>query len=120
MTERLERDVADVARKWVPDPRLGVLEVSVEPQRVAGCTTSREALTALRRIAADAGRAADIRLLPDASVRDAAAALATAAVAPLLREPRIAAERVSEALRGAPVVVLARPEGGATWLRVRA
>src|SRR5437773_1925712 len=57
MTERLERDVADVARKWVPDPRLGVLEVSVEPQRLAGCTTSREALAALRRIAADAGRA---------------------------------------------------------------
>src|SRR6058998_2363495 len=53
MTERLERDVADVARKWVPDPRLGVLEVSVEPQRLAGCTTSREALAALRRIAAD-------------------------------------------------------------------
>src|SRR2546426_4396555 len=100
MTERLERDVADVARKWVPDPRLGVLEVSVEPQRLAGCTTSREALTALRRIAADAGRAADIRLLPDASVGDEAAALVTAAVAPLLREPRIAADRVSEALHG--------------------
>src|SRR3989454_7212002 len=80
MTERLERDVADVARKWVPDPRLGVLEVSVEPQRVAGCTTSREALAALRRIAADAGRAADIRLLPDASVRDEPAAVVTAAV----------------------------------------
>src|SRR5439155_1579100 len=84
MTERLERDVADVARKWVPDPRLGVLEVSVEPQRLAGCTTSREALAALRRIAADAGRAADIRLLPDASVRDEPAAVVTAAVAPLL------------------------------------
>src|SRR3989442_2879895 len=80
MTERLERDVADVARKWVPDPRLGVLEVSVEPQRVAGCTTSREALAALRRIAADAGRAADIRLLPDASVRDEPAAVVTAAM----------------------------------------
>src|SRR5205807_389489 len=116
----LDRDVADVARKWVPDPRLGVLEVSVEPQRLAGCTTSREALTALRRIAADAGRAADIRLLPDASVRDEAAALVTAAVAPLLREPRIAADRVSEALHGEPLALLERREEGGVWLRVRA
>src|SRR2546428_4736585 len=120
MTERLERDVADVARKWVPDPRLGVLEVSVEPQRVAGCTTSREALAALRRIAADAGRAADIRLLPDASVRDEPAAVVTAAVAPLLREPRIAADRVSEALHGEPLALLERREEGGVWLRVRA
>src|SRR5207247_1397816 len=97
-----------------------VLEVSVEPQRLAGCTTSREALTALRRIAADAGRAADIRLLPDASVRDEAAALVTAAVAPLLREPRIAADRVSEALHGEPLALLERREEGGVWLRVRA
>jgi len=119
VTERLERDVADVARKWVPDPRLGVLELSVEPQRLTGCTTSREALAALRRIAADAGRAPDIRLLPDASVRDEPAAVVTAAVAPLLREPRIAADRVSEALHGEPLALLERHEG-AVWLRVRA
>src|SRR5256884_230304 len=120
MTERLERDVADVARKWGPDPRLGVLEVPSEPQRLAGCTTSREALAALRRIAADAGRAADIRLLPDASVRDEPAAVVTAAVAPLLREPRIAADRVSEALHGEPLALLERREEGGVWLRVRA
>src|SRR6266704_1450741 len=112
--------VGDVARKWVPDPRLGVLEVSVEPQRLAGCTTSREALAALRRIAADAGRAADIRLLPDASVRDEPAAVVTAAVAPLLREPRIAADRVSEALHGEPLALRERCEEGGVWLRVRA
>ena len=29
MTDRVERDVGDVARKWVPDPRLGVLDVVV-------------------------------------------------------------------------------------------
>src|SRR5437016_13292817 len=120
MTERLERDVADVARKWVPDPRLGVLEVSVEPRRLAGCTTSRDALAALRRIAADAGRAADVRLLPDGSVRDEPAAVVTAAVAPLLREPRIAADRASEALHGESLALLERREEGGAWLRVRA
>jgi hypothetical protein len=119
VTDRLERDVADVARKWVPDARLGVFEVTVEAERLNGCTTSRDALAALRRIAADAARAADIRLLPDSSVRDGAAAVVTAAVAPLLREPRISADRVSEALHGEALAVLERREG-AVWLRVRA
>ena len=118
MTDRLERDVSDVARKWVPDTRLGVLEVSVEPGRLAGCTTSREALAALRRLAAAAGRAADIRLLPDASARDEPAAVVTAALAPLLREPRIAADPVSEVLHGEPLAVLERR--APAWLRVRA
>jgi len=120
VTDRLERDIADVARKWVPDLRLGVLEVTVGPQRLAGCTTSRDALAALRRIAADAGRAADVRLLPDASVRDEPAAVVTAAVAPLLREPRIAADRASEALHGESLALLERREEGGAWLRVRA
>ena len=119
MTDRLERDVADVARKWVPDARLGVFEVTVEAERLNGCTTSRDALAALRRIAAEAARAADIRLLPDSSVRDGAAAVVTAAVAPLLREPRISADRVSEALHGEALALLERREG-AVWLRVRA
>src|SRR2546425_219196 len=82
MTDRLERDVADVASKWVPDTRLGVFEVTVQPGALAGCTTSRDALAALRRIAAGARLAADIRLLPDSSVGDEQAAVVTAAVAP--------------------------------------
>ncbi len=70
MVDRLERDVADVAHKWVPDRRLGVLEVAVEPNRLIGCTTSRDALTALRHLAASTARAADIRLPPDGSDGD--------------------------------------------------
>jgi NlpC/P60 family protein len=126
VVDRLERDVADVARKWVPDPRFGVLEVTVEPGRLAGCTTSRDALAALRRLAAAAAREADIRLLPDASVRDEPAAVVTAAVAPLLREPRITADRVSESLHGESLALLERREAGGAggaggvWLRVRA
>ena len=117
MSDRVERAVSDIARKWVPDPRLGVFEVAVEPERLAGCTTSRDALAALRRVAADAGRAADIRLLPDASVRDEPTAVVTAAVAPLLREPRITADYLSEALHGEPLALLERRDG--VWLRVR-
>ena len=118
MTDRLERDIGDVARKWVPDPRLGVFDVAILPAAITGCTTSRDALEELRRIAAAARRPADIRLLPDASVRDEPAAVTTAAVAPLLREPRIAADRVSEVLHGEPVTLLERRDR--SWLRVRA
>src|SRR2546427_8274904 len=81
MTDHLERDVSDVAHKWVPDTRLGVFDVAVRPGALAGCTTSRDALAALRRIAAAAGLAADVRLLPDSSVGDEPAAAVTAAVA---------------------------------------
>src|SRR5439155_1023617 len=84
----------------------------------AGCTTSRDALAALRRIAAVAGRAAEVRLLPDASVGDEPAAAVTAAVAPLVREPRVSADRVSEALHGEILAVLERRDDA--WLRVRA
>jgi len=120
MVDHLERDVADVAGQWTPDPRLAVFEVRVEPQRLVGCTTSRDALAALRRLAAAAGRAADVRLLPDASVRVAPRAVVTAALAPLLREPRISADRVSEALHGESLVLLERRDEGGVWLRVRA
>ena len=118
MSDRLARDVSDVARKLVPDPRLGVFDVAVEPQRLAGCTTNRDALATLRQLAAAAGRAADVRLLPDASVRDEPRAVVTAAIAPLLREPRITADRVSEALHGESLALLERRDG--VWLRVRA
>jgi hypothetical protein len=117
VTEHLQRDVSDVAHKWIPDPRLGVLEVAVGAAALAGCTTSRDALVALRRLAAAAGRTADVRLLPDASVHDAPRAVVTAAVAPLVREPRITADRLSDALHGETLTLLERREA---WLRVRA
>jgi hypothetical protein len=101
----------------VSDPRLGVFDVAVRPGAVAGCTTSRDALVALRRIAAAARLADDVRLLPDASVGDAPAAVVTAAVAPLLREPRASGDRVSEALHGETLALLECRQG---WLRARA
>src|SRR2546422_8287006 len=116
MTDHLERDVSDVAHKWVPDTRLGVFDVAVRPGALAGCTTSRDALAALRRIAAAAGLAADVRLLPDSSVGDEPAAAVTAAVAPLVREPHVSADRVSEALHGEILAVLERRDDA--WLRV--
>src|SRR3989442_12581798 len=116
MTDHLERDVSDVAHKWVPDTRLGVFDVAVRPGALAGCTASRDALAALRRIAAAGGLAACVRLHPDSSVGDERAAAVTGAVAPLVREPHVSADRVSEALHGEILAVLERRDDA--WLRV--
>ena len=117
--DRLERAIDDLGRRWVPDRRLGVFEIAVdgEPRRVDGRTTSLEALEALRRLATDAGIAPNIVRLPDASVGRDAAAILTAALAPLLEQPKLSAARVNEVLHGETLAVLERRD---QWLRVRA
>ncbi len=117
MTDQLARALSDLQRKWVPDRRLGVFDVTAHADALVGRTTSRDALAALRRLASDGGLRADIALLPDDSARDAPAAVVTAALAPLLGAPAVSAEHVSEALHGETLAVLERRS---EWLRVRA
>jgi gamma-D-glutamyl-L-lysine dipeptidyl-peptidase len=114
--DKVERAVDDIRRKWVPDGRLGVFEVSLLPKGVAGITSSRDARDALRRLAGTEGLVDQVTLLPDDSVVDAAAVV-TAAIAPLFGEPQISAARVSEALHGESLDVLERRND---WLRVQA
>ena len=112
----MERAVDDIRRKWVPDGRLGVFEISLLPKGVAGVTSSRDARDALRRLAGEEELVEKVELLPDGTVTDAAAVV-TAAVAPLLAAPQLSAPRVSEALHGESLDVLERRDD---WLRVRA
>jgi len=122
-TEQLERAIDDIRRKWVPDSRLGVFDVvvthSVGAQHAAplltGVTSNRDAQEALRKLATDAGFAEEVRLLPERAVD--AAAIVTAALAPLLGDTRLDAARVSEALHGECLEILERQ---GDWLRVRA
>jgi len=114
--DRVERAVDDIRRKWVPDGRLGVFEVSLLPKGVAGVTSSRDARDALRRLAGEQELVEQVRLLPDETVTDAAA-IVTAALAPLLGAPQVSAPRVNEALHGESLDVLERRDD---WLRVRA
>ncbi len=118
MTDPLDHAIETAARRWMPDPRLGVLEVARDGTGLSGVTTSRDARDLLRRAAADAGLPAAIRLLPDddPAARAAPAGVVTAALAPLLGAPRAAGERVSEGLHGEVLAVL---EGRGAWLRVR-
>ena len=104
----LKRAIDDIRRKWVPDGRLGVFDVTVtrdvgaqhSAPLLSGVTSSRSAQEALRRFATDAGIAEEVCLLPDATVGQDAAAVVTAALAPLLGEATLSAPRVSEALTG--------------------
>ena len=114
--DKVERAVDDIRRKWVPDGRLGVFEVSLLPKGVAGVTSSRDARDALRRLAGEQELVEQVRLLPDETVSDAAA-IVTAALAPLLDAPQLSAPRVNEALHGESLDVLERRDD---WLRVRA
>lgn len=113
--DKTARTIDDIRRKWVPDARLGVFDVSVQAEGVVGVTSSRDAQDALRRLAREQGLAEEVRLLPDVTTGQDAAVV-TAALAPLLGEPRIAIARVSEALHGETLAVLERQED---WLRVR-
>jgi len=114
--DKVERAVDDIRRKWVPDGRLGVFEISLLPKGVGGVTSSRDARDALRRLAGEEELVEKVQLLPDETVTDAAAVV-TAAVAPLLGAPQLSAPRVSEALHGESLDVLERRDD---WLRVRA
>jgi hypothetical protein len=122
VTDLLTRALDDARRRFVPDDRLGVFELRIETEAagvrvVRGATTSAPARDAVRRLAADAGVAADVRLLPDSMLGDDGAAVVTAAVAPLNSAPGVAAPRASEVLHGESLVLLERRDA---WLRVRA
>ena len=117
MTDLL-RAVEDIRRRTVPDRRLGVFDVTVDEQDgLAGVTTSRDALSALRRLAADAQQPIAVQPLPDPKLAAAGAAVVTAAVAPLQAAPGVRAERVTEALHGETLALLERRED---WYRARA
>ncbi|HWC75093.1 MAG TPA: C40 family peptidase [Gemmatimonadales bacterium] len=113
--DKVARAVDDIRRKWVPDGRLGVFDVSLLPKMIDGATTSRDARDALRQLALESDMLEKLVLLPHDV--DAPAAIVTAAIAPLLAEPRVSAPRVSDALHGESLDVLEEREG---WLRVRA
>jgi cell wall-associated NlpC family hydrolase len=114
--DKVERALDDLRRKFVPDARLGVWDVQLQPEQITGTTSSREALEALRRLGRELQLTERVRLLPDPVLKDQAAVV-TAAVAPLTAEPKLSAARVSEALQGETLALLERQDD---WLRVRA
>jgi cell wall-associated NlpC family hydrolase len=121
--DKIERAVDDIRRKWAPDGRLAVFDISITPKvgaqqaapLLTGVTSSRDARDALRRLANDAELVDKVELIPDQGVDPAA--IVSAALAPLLAEPRLSAPRASEVLHGEALDVLEQRD---EWLRVRA
>ncbi len=121
--DKVERAVDDIRRKWVPDGRLGVFDISIAlnvgaqhaAPLLSGVTSSRDARDALRRLANDQELVDKVQLIPEEVVDPAA--IVTAALAPLQSEPKISAARVTEVLHGEVLDVLERRED---WLRIRA
>src|SRR6266704_1206681 len=58
--DKIERAVDDIRRKWAPDSRLAVFEISLLPKGVAGVTSSRDARDALRRLAGESQLVAEV------------------------------------------------------------
>lgn len=112
--DKIERAVDDIRRKWVPDHRLAVFEVSLLPRGIGGITSSRDARDALRRLANEAELVDKVELIPHQDTDPAA--IVTAGLAPLHPEPKVQAARVSEVLHGETLDVLEQREA---WLRVR-
>jgi hypothetical protein len=121
MTDRVLRSLDAIRQRAVPDHRLGVFDITIAEdaggRTLSGVTTSREALMALRKLAVESELREDVRALPDQRVAHEPAAVVTSALAPLVANPTIRAERSSEVLHGEFLVVLERRD---TWLRVRA
>ena len=113
--------LAAIGARYVPDGRLGVWEVEVithdgAPPRLTGWTTANEAIAELARQAAEAGAEMAIRALPDPALGGRVRAVASRSVAHLRRQPRHAAELVSQIVLGEEALVL-RVAGG--WLQVQ-
>jgi hypothetical protein len=108
--DNVQRAVDDIRRKWVPDGRLGVFDVSLLPKMIDGTTTSRDARDALRRLAGESGLLEKVLLLPNDVA--APAAIVTAALAPPRASRASAPRERSAAWRTADVL-----ERREEWLR---
>jgi hypothetical protein len=104
----------------VPDPRLAVCDVTIVDEetapRVLGWTTSDSALGQIQDLAREAGIATEVRLLPDPTLGPAVAGVTHRSLDHLRREPRHAAELVTQMVLGEEALVL-RERG--EWLQVQ-
>ena len=127
MTEsvgRLRALLEQIRSEFAPDPRLSVFEVDVEVDEgsvvLLGATSEPAAAEALHREAAGMGGWSLVRdevvRLPDAEAGVSAHAVVTAAVAPMLADPRIRETQVSQAVLGQHLRVLRR---AGRWLQCR-
>ncbi|MDX1660959.1 MAG: C40 family peptidase [Gemmatimonadota bacterium] len=116
---RLQERIEALRAEHLPDARLGVWDVAVEEadgaSRVVGAVSEVGAVEPLLEAAEGAGATFDVRILPDSSLGPLRAT-AHRSLAHLRREPRHAAELVSQMILGEEALVL---DADGEWLRVQ-
>jgi gamma-D-glutamyl-L-lysine dipeptidyl-peptidase len=112
---RFQAQVDRIRDEHVPDRRLDIFNVTVEPQgrdwRIAGETSvpsAREALQAMASSSSDLRVETDVLLLPE---EDPGLTLVRVSVAPMRGEPRHQAEMVDQLVMGTPVRVMKSDRG---------
>ena len=120
MSAGIDSALDALRRRHVPDPRLGVWDVSVDEDerapRLSGAVSEAEALSEIEALARDLGARAEIALLPDSEPGAGIRGIARRSLAHLRLEPRHGAELVSQMLAGEEALVL-RERGD--WLQVQ-
>lgn len=111
-----------VRRKFVPDFRSGVFDVTAEKRDeqivLRGQSTNPEAIVRLVTVLREQGVHAidEVLRLPDAMFGAVRHALVRSAVAPVYAEPRLPAPQISQLVLGMRVELLSRTE---EWIRIR-
>ena len=119
----LQKDINNIARRWVPDQREGICNVRVTRGRggsviLTGETMIGEAKREMLTLAETYGiiMVDSIRMLPDTSEGNRGWGLITLSVANIRKQPEHEAEMTSQAVMGTPVRVL-KIDNGWLWIQ---
>ncbi|MEJ2152053.1 MAG: C40 family peptidase [Gemmatimonadota bacterium] len=115
-----EERSTELGARHVPDPRLGVWDITVDRTpngevHLSGATTSAAGLEELRAKAADHTRV-DVQLLPEPALKGSIRAVAHRSLAYLRRDPSHTGEMVSQMIMGEEALALRR---SGDWLQVQ-
>lgn len=106
--------IATIQKKYVPDNRLGVFDVTLENGRVCGKTTSQKAKEEL--IKAFGEVSCDVRLLPDTEALGGKTfGFVRVPVATLYKAPSYTSSVQTQSVLGTPVRILQKDE----WLQIK-
>ncbi len=120
MRANWEQHATELGARHVPDPRLGVWDITVDRTssgevRLSGATTSAEGLKELQAKAAGQAEI-DVQLLPERALKGATRVVTHRSLAYLRRDPSHASEMVSQMIMGEEALALRR---SGDWLQIQ-
>jgi hypothetical protein len=115
-----DQRTTELGARHVPDPRLGVWDITVDRTadghlRLSGATTSAKGLAELQTSAANHAEI-DVHLLPERALKGAIRVVAHRSLAYLRRDPSHTSEMVSQMIMGEEALALRR---SGNWLQVQ-